>query len=69
MEHIFVFISYFRIEVEKDIVLEAEQQLVVVLNVLLHKRKRRVQPPVNSTANQSELACGQKYQPLCKCQV
>lgn len=39
--------SYFWIQVKEDVVLEAEQQLVLVLDVLLHQGARRVQPAVN----------------------
>lgn len=48
-------VSYFRIEVKEDIVLEAQQQLVFVLDVLLHEGSRRVQPPVNQSNNRSEV--------------
>lgn len=40
-------VSHFWIQVKEDVVLEAEQQLVFVLDVLLHQGARRVQPPVN----------------------
>lgn len=47
-------VSYFRIDVKEDIVLEAQQQLVFLLDVLLHEGMRRVQPPVNQSNNRSD---------------
>lgn len=38
---------YFGVKIEEDVVLEAKQQPVAALNVLLHEGTGRVQPPVD----------------------
>lgn len=58
-------VSYFWVQVKEDVVLEAEQQLVFVLDVLLHQGARRVQPPVNHSNIRHARCCYESCERVC----